>query len=541
VSNEARNPNYKLPLYISVAIAIGIFIGAQMAGGEGSKPDLMKSLYKLRQVITFIENDYVDEVNTEELVEEVISDMLEKLDPHTAYIPAKDLTLMQSQLQGNFEGIGIEFNIFKDTVHVVSPLSGGPSERLGIQSGDKIVSVDGENIAGIGFSNRDIINRLRGEKGSKVNIEIKRKKEEELIPFAIVRDVIPQFSIDASYMVDDEIGYIKVSRFSSTTYMEFKEALNSLNGKGMQKLILDLTGNPGGYLDRAVDMTDEFLAGNQMIVYTQGKESRYNDNHISKKLGDFEEGPLIVLVDEGSASASEIVAGALQDHDRALIVGRRSFGKGLVQMPISLNDGSELRLTISRYYTPSGRSIQKPYNGDMEAYQKEYYERFENGEVFNEDNVTLNDSVVYKTDKGRLVYGGGGIMPDHFVALDTAGNTRYLTRLLTSNSLSEYAVSYFERNEDMILAMDRIDYISSFEVDASMLREIVDAGSSNDVTFNGKQFDSSREKIQLYVKAFIGRRAWNNDGFYPIINQQNSIYQKALELFDQAAILASKE
>ncbi|MFT7282914.1 MAG: carboxyl-terminal processing protease, partial [Cyclobacteriaceae bacterium] len=408
MSNEARNPNYKLPLYISVAIAIGIFIGAQMAGGEGSKPDLMKSLYKLRQVITFIENDYVDEVNTEELVEEVISDLLEKLDPHTAYIPAKDLTLMQSQLQGNFEGIGIEFNIFKDTVHVVSPLSGGPSERLGIQSGDKIVSVDGENIAGIGFSNRDIINRLRGEKGSKVNIEIKRKKEEELIPFAIVRDVIPQFSIDASYMVDDEIGYIKVSRFSSTTYMEFKEALNSLNGKGMQKLILDLTGNPGGYLDRAVDMTDEFLAGNQMIVYTQGKESRYNDNHISKKLGDFEEGPLIVLVDEGSASASEIVAGALQDHDRALIVGRRSFGKGLVQMPISLNDGSELRLTISRYYTPSGRSIQKPYNGDMEAYQKEYYERFENGEVFNEDNVTLNDSVVYKTDKGRLVYGGGG-------------------------------------------------------------------------------------------------------------------------------------
>jgi carboxyl-terminal processing protease len=540
VADQKRNPQYRLPLYISMGIALGIFIGAQMAGG-GSKPDLMKSLYKLRQVVSYIENDYVDEVDTEELVEGVIENMLEKLDPHSAYIPAKDLNLMQAQLKGNFEGIGIEFNIFKDTVYVVTPLSGGPSESLGIRSGDKIIEVDGQNIAGVGFTNRDVINLLRGEKGSDVEVSIMRKDEDELIDFTITRDVIPQYSVDASYMIDDEIGYIKVSRFSATTYMEFKESLGQLKDKGMKKLILDLTGNPGGYLDRAVDMVDEFLAGNQMIVYTEGKESRYNDNHISKRQGDFEEGPLIVLIDEGSASASEIVAGALQDHDRALVVGRRSFGKGLVQMPISLNDGSELRLTISRYYTPSGRSIQKPYNGDLEAYHKEYLARFENGEVYGDETATLNDTMVYKTDKGRIVYGGGGIMPDHFVPLDTSGASRYLNRLLTTNSLAEYALHYYENNSKELESMGKDNFINNFRVTDDMLRDIVRAGESNKVTFNAAQFDESQELIRTYVKAFIGRRVWDNEAFYPILNQQNNIYQKALELFDQAALLASKD
>ena len=538
---ESNNrSNYRLPLYIGLAIAFGVLIGAQMAGGS-SKPDLAKSLYKLRQVISYIENDYVDEVDTEDLVEGVIEDMLEKLDPHSAYIPAKDLAIMQSQLKGNFEGIGVEFNIFKDTVYVVTPLSGGPSESLGIQSGDKIIKVDGENIAGIGFTNRDVINRLRGEKGSKVVVSIMRSGEDELVDFTITRDVIPQYSVDASYMIDDEVGYIKVSRFSATTYMEFKESLTQLKNQGMSKLILDLTGNPGGYLDRAVDMADEFLAGNQMIVYTEGKESRYNDNHISKREGDFEEGALIVLIDEGSASASEIVAGALQDHDRALIVGRRSFGKGLVQMPISLNDGSELRLTISRYYTPSGRSIQKPYDGDMEAYQMEYYERFENGEVYGDDQVITNDTVTYKTDKGRTVYGGGGIMPDYFVPIDTTGTSRYLSRLLTSNSLAEYALHYYESNSKQLESMDKDDFIRNFQVNDKMLKEIIKSGESNKVTFNQAQFDVSKDLIKTYVKAFIGRRVWDNEAFYPILNQQNNIYQKALELFDQAAVLASKD
>lgn len=541
MDQNSSRPNYKLPLYIAAAIAFGVFIGAQMAGSGGNKADLMQSLYKLRQVMSYIENDYVDEVDTEEMVEEVIVDMLEKLDPHSAYIPAKDLDLMQSQLKGNFEGIGVEFNIFKDTVYVVAPLSGGPSERLGIQSGDKIIKVDDKNIAGIGFTNRDVVNLLRGEKGSEVVVSILRKGTDELIDFTIERDVIPQYSVDASYMVDDEIGYIKVSRFSATTYMEFKESLIQLKDKGMQKLILDLTGNPGGYLDRAVDMADEFLSGNQMIVYTEGKESRYNDSHISKREGDFETGALIVLIDEGSASASEIVAGALQDHDRALIVGRRSFGKGLVQMPISLNDGSELRLTISRYYTPSGRSIQKSYEGDIDDYHKEYYERFESGEVYNGNTDDAHDTTVYKTDKGRIVYGGGGIMPDHFVPFDTTGNSKYLNKLLTSNSLAEYALHYYEKNHAHLEALGKDQFITSFEVTGDMLREVVSAGESNKVAFNAKEFDKSSRLIKLYVKAFIGRRVWDNEGFFPVYNQQNEIYLKALELFDQAALLASRE
>lgn len=512
-----------------------------MAGSGGNKADLMKSLYKLRQVISYIENDYVDEVNTEELVEEVIVDMLEKLDPHTAYIPPKDLDLMQSQLKGNFEGIGVEFNIFKDTVFVVAPLSGGPSERLGIRSGDKIIQVEGENIAGIGFTNRDVVNLLRGEKGTEVNIAIMRKGVDEFLDFTIERDVIPQYSVDASYMINDEVGYIKVSRFSATTFLEFKESLMSLNEEGMKKLILDLTGNPGGYLDRAVDMADEFLSGNQMIVYTKGKESRYNDSHISKRAGDFEKGPLIVLIDEGSASASEIVAGALQDHDRALIVGRRSFGKGLVQMPIALNDGSELRLTISRYYTPSGRSIQKSYEEGIEDYRKEYYERFQSGEVYNGDNEDSNDTIIYKTDKGRLVYGGGGITPDHFVPIDTTGNSNYLNKLVTSNSLAEYALHYFEENKAEIETMGREAFINDFAVTPEMLQEIIAAGESNNVAFSTEEFNRSEGLIKIYVKAFIGRRVWDNKAFFPIFNQQNEIYQKALDLFDQAAVLASSD
>ncbi|MFZ9044610.1 MAG: S41 family peptidase [Cyclobacteriaceae bacterium] len=537
---SAKNRNdFRLPLYIAAAIALGIFIGAQTAGGGAG--DAVKTLYKLRQVISYIENDYVDEVDTRKLVDQVIVDMLEKLDPHSAYIPPKDLEIRQSQLKGNFEGIGVEFNIFKDTVFVVAPLSGGPSERLGIMSGDRIIKVDGQVIAGVGFTNRDVVELLRGEKGSEVEISIMRKGTVGLIDYTIERDVIPQYSVDANYMIDGEIGYIKVSRFSATTYMEFKEALIGLKDQGMKKLILDLTGNPGGYLDRAVDMVDEFLSDNQMIVYTEGKESRYNDSHISKREGDFEEGALIVLIDEGSASASEIVAGALQDHDRALIVGRRSFGKGLVQLPISLNDGSELHLTISRYYTPSGRSIQKSYDGGVEDYRKEYYERFQSGEVYNGAAGELGDTVIYKTDQGRIVYGGGGITPDHFVPIDTAGNSKYLNQLLTSNSLAEYALHYYEENSETLKSMGRQSFVDSFEVSADMIREIVKAGESNNIIFNANEYDTSEQLMKIYVKAFIGRRVWDNEAFFPIFNKQNEIYQKALELFDQAASLASAE
>lgn len=513
-----------------------------MAGSTSTPTsDFMKGLNKFRQVLTHIENDYVDEVDSEELVESAITNMLEELDPHTSYIPAKELELIQSRLEGNYEGIGVEFNIFKDTIHVVSPLSGGPSEKLGIRAGDKIIKVDGENVAGVGMTNQRVVEMLRGPGGSEVTVSIKREGEDELIDFTIERDVIPQYSVDVSYMVDDEIGYIKIARFANSTYLEFKEALLKLKDQGMKKLVIDLTGNPGGYLNRAVQIADEVLAGRQMIVYTDGKEKRYAEEHYSGEKGDFEKGPLVIMMDEGSASASEIVAGAVQDHDRGLIVGRRSFGKGLVQLPIDLNDGSELRLTISRYYTPSGRSIQKTYkSGSLDEYYMEAYKRFENGEVYSSDSIKFNDSLIYKTDKGRVVYGGGGITPDYFVPLDTTQNTRYLNRLFNTNSLQEYTVKYAQENRDQLAEMGFETFRGSFDVTDKMLDELVAVATDNGLKFNEKEFNRSKKLLKQLIKAYIARGIWDNEGFYPIFNQQDEIFQQAIQLMDEADKIAKR-
>lgn len=512
-----------------------------MAAGDGKSENLFQSLYKFRQVLTHIQNDYVDEVDTDELVEKAISDMLNELDPHSVYVPAEELKISQAQLEGNFEGIGIEFNIFKDTIHVVSPLSGGPSEALGIRPGDKIIKVDGENVAGEGITNADVVKALRGEKGSIVQVEILRKGEPELLLFKIERDVIPQYSVDVSYMVNDKTGYIKVSRFAATTYIEFKEALNSLNKAGMEQLILDLSGNPGGYMKPAVQLVDEFLSGDKMIVYTKGKEPRHDQAYHAEEKGDFEKGSIIVLIDEGSASASEIVSGALQDHDRALIVGRRSFGKGLVQMPVQLKDGSAMRLTISRYYTPSGRCIQKPYDGSLEDYHKEYYDRFATGELYSKDSIKVNDSLVFKTGKGRTVYGGGGIMPDYFVPLDTSENSTYLTRLFNSNSIAEYSVRYAGRNRDKLGEMSLNEFVDRFEVDVTMIDGLVKIGKENGVEYDAAGLRKSQVLIETYVKAFIARNIWQNDGFYPVFNKKNEIFQKAMTLVGEAGQLSLKE
>ncbi|GAA5028753.1 peptidase S41 [Marivirga lumbricoides] len=511
-----------------------------MANPESSKGTVLEGISRIKEILFQIDQNYVEEVDSEELVNSAIEGMLKKLDPHTSYIPAKDLEMVSADLRGNYEGIGIEFNIFKDTLYVVAPLSGGPSESAGLQSGDKIISVNGENIAGIGLTNRQVHEYLRGEKGSEVEVSILRRNADAPMQYTIVRDKIPQFSVDASYMVDDEIGYIKVSRFSATTYTEFIEALKDLKSKGLQKLILDLQDNPGGYMDKAISMADEFLSNNAMIVYTKGKEKRFNSEARAIKEGIFEKSPLIVLINEGSASASEIVSGAIQDNDRGLIVGRRSFGKGLVQMPIPLQDGSELRLTISKYYTPSGRSIQKPFGETPAEYQKEMLQRYEHGEYFVADSIQFADSLKYTTEKGRVVYGGGGIMPDYFVALDTAANSDYLNKLFYSNSLRQYTFSYHERNKKMLENMGKEDYISNFEVTDTMLSDLMKLAESNDVKFDSAQFEKSKKLIKIYTKAYIARNVWNNEGFYPIINQQNEIFKEALKLFDRAETLAKK-
>ncbi len=541
-THKNSNRAIRLPLYIAITLCVGVFIGANMAGTSAAPTsDFMQSLNKFRQVLTHIENDYVDEVDSDQLVESAIANMLEDLDPHTSYIPAKDLELIQSRLQGNYEGIGVEFNIFKDTIHVVSPLSGGPSEKLGIKAGDKIVQVDGENVAGIGMTNQKVVEMLRGPGGSEVTVSIKRDGENELIDFTIERDVIPQYSVDVSYMVDDKIGYIKIARFANSTYLEFKEALLKLQDQGMKNLVIDLTGNPGGYLNRAVEIADEVLGGRQMIVYTDGKEKRYVEEHYSGNTGDFEAGSLVIMVDEGSASASEIVAGAVQDHDRGLIVGRRSFGKGLVQLPIDLNDGSELRLTISRYYTPSGRSIQKTYTGgNLDDYYMEAYERYENGELYSSDSIKFNDSLAYETDKGRVVYGGGGITPDYFVPLDTSQNTRYMNRLFSTNSIQEYTVKYAQENSESLANMGYDSYRKTFEVSEEMLKELTATAEINKLPFNQREFERSKELIKLLTKAYIARGIWDNGGFYPIFNEQDEIFLKAIQLMDEADKIAQR-
>ncbi len=538
---EQKNSNsiIRLPLLLAIAIATGILIGATMVGNSPSEKDIYESIYKFREIISHIDRNYVDEVDTEALVEKAINNMLEELDPHTTYIPEEDQELVSSQLQGKFEGIGIEFNIFRDTIYVVSPLSGGPSEKVGLKAGDKIVKVNGENVAGIGINNRGVYDRLRGPKGSQVDIAIKRINEDDLLQYTITRDKIPQYSVDVAYMVDDIVGYIKINRFTANTYDEFKESLNKLKSKGMKKLILDLTSNPGGYMDRAVNVADEFISGDKMIVYTKGKEARYNAEHRAYRKGAFEKGTLIVLIDSGSASASEIVSGAIQDNDRGLIVGRRSFGKGLVQMPINLKDGSELRLTISRYYTPSGRCIQKPYEmGDKEDYYEDYRERVENGEMYTLDSIDYVDSLKFETLTGRTVYGGGGITPDVFVPLDSTYNSRYLTSLFYTNTLNEYALHYYEENEAQLKQYSLEQFISEFKVDKAMLNGVIELGKINNVDFNQEQFDKSAYYIKNYVKAQIARSIWDNEGFYPVFNETNEIFQAALELFDEAAAIS---
>ncbi len=533
-----KNTRYQvgLPVFLVVGIAAGMLIGATFTESTPVNNELNRSVQKFREVLTLIDQNYVEEIQPEKLTEQAITHILRELDPHSSYITAADRREANEDLQGNFEGIGIEFNIFKDTIVVVTPLPGGPSEEAGIQAGDRIISIDGKNVASAGFTNDDVRDHLKGPKATRVDIGIKRPGQRDTLSFSIERDKIPQYSVDASYMLDDDKGYIKISRFSATTYEEFREALTALKDQGMKKLIIDLQNNPGGYMDHAIQIADEFLPDEQRIVYTKGKQRRYNESANAERTGLFEEGPLIVLVNEGSASASEILTGALQDNDRALIVGRRTFGKGLVQAPMVLNDKSEMRLTISRYYTPSGRSIQKPYDGD-EDYSRDILRRYENGEFFSADSIHFNDSLKYKTRSGRLVYGGGGIMPDYFVPLDTVNTTEYLNRLFSHNVVQEYTFRYVNEHKEELEEMGYERFFTNFTVTDDMLRNLMSVGEANGVKTRTAALKKEKRQFQLHVKAQIARQVWDSQGFYPLYNQDNDILQQAIKLFDQAGNL----
>jgi carboxyl-terminal processing protease len=537
--NNSRS-QIKLPIFLSLALACGIFIGAIFFDNTG-KNDVKTAYKKFADVLSYIDKDYVDTVDLQSLVEFSISSMLEKLDPHTVYIPKTDVQVAHSQLEGDFEGIGIEFNIIKDTIIVVAPISGGPSEKAGLLAGDKIIKVNDSLIAGKTISNADVFTLLRGKKGSEVKLSVKRGGQKKLIDHMVIRDKIPTYSIEISYMVDASTGYIKVSRFAANTYQEFYEALKKLKKAGLQNLILDLRDNPGGYMDRATRMADEFLSGNKLIVYTDGKDNKYDQKIYANKTGLFEDGALIVLINEGSASASEIVAGAVQDNDRALIIGRRSFGKGLVQMPITLKDNSELRLTISRYFTPSGRSIQKPYGSEgLSDYNSDLLKRYQHGEFFHVDSIKLNDSLKYTTINGRTVYGGGGIMPDIFVPRDTSAFTNYLVDIFNKNIIREFTLNYYSSNKDILETMDIESFKKDFEITDKMLDEVVQMATASGVKFKPKEFNKSKEYLKTNIKAYIARSIWGNDGFYPILNSSDEVFVQALNHIDEAKKMIGK-
>jgi carboxyl-terminal processing protease len=529
-----------LPIAVAVSLVLGIILGASFFGKKTfiSNSGGTNSVFK--EVLMHINKSYVDEVNIDSLSQYGIEKMLEKLDPHTAFLPPQDAELASADLHNGFDGIGVEFNIFNDSLFVVSPLVGGPSEAIGIKTGDIILKADTVNLTGKNLNSNVVFKSLRGPRNSIVKLTVKRKGTKSLLSFNVKRDKIPTYSVDAAYlMADKKTGYIKVNRFAETTYDEFKLYLGQLKAKGMTQLMLDLRGNPGGYMDRATDMVDELVGGNDVIVYTKGKDRSNNYEVKASKSGIFEKGKIVVLVDEGSASASEIVSGSLQDFDRATIVGRRTFGKGLVQAPIQLSDGSELRLTISRYYIPSGRSIQKPYElGKSEDYMEDMHNRYTSKELFVKDSIKSNQKLKFKTKGGRTVYGGGGITPDIFVPQDTSYYTTYLVEMFSKNIFREYSLNYTVSNTAKIQTMGFDNYLKNFQVDEKMLADVKSLGTKNQVRFSEKDYVKSKAFIKTHVKALIARNIWKNNEksgltneFYQIINQDDSMIKIGLTKF----------
>jgi len=535
-NNEQKKSPY-LPLWFALVLVVGIFIGREMGAGSKSRSffSFMKktSASKFNETLTFLEEQYVDTVNEKALVEEAITAMLHKLDPHSFYIPAEDLQGINESLDGNFEGIGVEFNIHEDTILVVTPVSGGLADQLGILAGDRIVKIEGKVVAGVKITNKSVMQQLRGAGGTKVSVSIMRGGNTRLLPFTITRGKIPIYSVDASYMVNDSVGYIKINRFAETTFDEYQQASQKLRGQGMKRLILDLRNNPGGYLTAATNILDDFLPEGKLLVYTEGRV-RPRENYMATSKGDFEKGKLCVLVDEGSASASEIVSGAIQDWDRGTIIGRRSFGKGLVQDQTSLPDGSALRLTIARYYTPSGRCIQKPYDEGHPDYDKEIENRIKTGELENSDSISFADSLKFKTKVlGRTVYGGGGIMPDMFVPLDTTMNSYFLSDVLGSGNVVRFAYNYADRHRAQLLKYTDFNAFNAQFVlsDAIYAQFLTEAQKEiKDLDTGGAK--KSETYLRTQLKALISRAIWKGDGFYIIINGADHAFGKALEVMN---------
>ncbi len=503
-----------------------------------AQEDVQTNTLKFGRLLRLVESFYVDTTNVEKLTEDAITSMLSELDPHSVYISRDEVAEMNEPLEGSFEGVGISFNIFKDTLMVVTTIPGGPSEQVGLMPGDRIMYIDNKKVAGIGLNNSDVTDMLRGEKGTKVSVRILRNNQSDLLDFTIIRDKIPINSLDASYMINDETGYIKINRFAATTTEEFLTAFQELqDNNSVENLVLDLRGNGGGYLNTAIELADQFLGNDQLVVYTEGSKNPRRE-YKSSAFGVFEKGKLIVLINESSASASEIVSGAIQDWDRGVIIGRRSFGKGLVQQPFMLNDGSMVRLTTAHYYTPSGRCIQKPYDGGIDEYRNDYITRIENGEMFSEDSIHFDESQIYETlINKRIVYGSGGIMPDIFVPMDTSANYSFYNQLVRNNVIYSEAVNYLDSNRDKLVDKysDFASFNKKFEVDESMLENIIAEAEKEELEMEEESVEFSRPFIKRQIKALIARDLFTTSRYYQVMNEDDDIIQEAIHVLENSS------
>ena len=525
--------NVWLPMLFAMTAVGSIMLGFQLKKSTdvpAEEPSISLTnrteVGKIEEMLRYIEAKYVDDVDREKLMETAISSMLEELDPHSTYIPEDQLKSVNESLEGSFDGIGISFFLLQDTILVVSSIEDGPSEKVGIQKGDKIISINDSIVAGIGITNADIIELLRGKRGSEVKLGILRKEENDLLSFNVTRDKIPDLSIESAYMIDDNSAYVRISRFSNTTYEEFMKSIEELHDAGMKNLIIDVRQNNGGYLSAVTKMVDQlFETGRKLIVYTEGRTQRRNDYKSSGR-NFFDINEIVVLVDEGSASASEILAGAIQDWDRGTIIGRRTFGKGLVQEQYKLSDGSALRLTVARYYTPSGRSIQKSYDGLSSEYQNGE-SRLESGELHSRDSIKIADSTEYKTASGRTVYGGGGIIPDIFVPIDSSIHNSFFIKSI--QHVPEFVYQYIDDTAKNSSYETFKEFNQKFSVDDALFEEFLTFVDSKKIVRDSEQINNCKDLLKLRMKSFFARHYFQSEGFYQVMNQKDPVFLRALQ------------
>ena len=522
------NQKKYLPLWIGLALAAGVFIGSKLNFNDNTEKIFATNSKKdkLNRLIDYIDYEYVDNVNTDSIVDVTVNGILENLDPHSVYIPKSEYQHNADDMRGAFTGIGVSFYIYKDTIAVIRSIEGGPTEKAGIKGGDRILYADGKKLFGELVNRDSISNYLKGEINSKVALDVYRPSEKKILELKVRRKQVPLVSVDASYKLDDDLGYIKINRFSETTFKEFESALDKLKDQGIKKLVLDLRNNPGGYISTAERVVDEFLEDDKLVLITKNKSGDINKSYATRR-GDFEHGKLYVLINENSASASEIVAGALQDNDKGTIIGRRSFGKGLVQREMSLGDGSAVRLTIARYYTPTGRSIQRPYGNGNDTYYSDYEKRYRNGELIHADSIKVADSLKYKTPKGKVVYGGGGIIPDVFVPKDTSVENETLQYVSRSGFMSYFIFEYLEKNRAVFKGMKFDDFRKNFTVNDTLSKEFIEYAK-----FNEAQIDLSNytEELKRTLKANIAQQLFGPNEYEIILNENDPMLLKVLEL-----------